>query len=202
MQLQSPPDQAIPMTLATLPDPDIPGNSCPRRTRFHLDVSLLAIEALNLDSSDAMLAAIRELQLQPLIKSRVALWRLRSTNPFRRFSQRRPLGLEEAKALVAIACHLTRQQTVVIRQLLLAYEQLRTQQLPVEQNLLLRRYLERFRSHFRSRMNLRRAGIAIYNSDQKLNELALTLLGQLLFCTGTAGMQRFWFSLFDGEAAS
>jgi len=24
-------------------------------------------------------------------------------------------------------------------------------------------------------------------------------LGQLLFCTGTAGMQRFWISLFDGE---
>ncbi|MEL6162516.1 MAG: DUF3038 domain-containing protein, partial [Cyanobacteria bacterium J06628_3] len=25
------------------------------------------------------------------------------------------------------------------------------------------------------------------------------LLAQLLFCTGTAGMQRFWISLFDGE---
>lgn len=201
MQLQSPPDQAVPMTLASLPDLDIPGNTCPRRTRFNIDVSLLAIEALNLDSSEAMLTAIQDLQLQSLIKSRVALWRLRSTNPFRRFSQRRPLGLEEAKALVAIACHLTRQQTALIRQLLLAYDQLRAQQLPIEQNILLARYLERFRSHFRSRMNLKRAGIATYNSDDSLNELALTLLGRLLFCTGTVGMQRFWVSLFDGEAA-
>jgi len=24
-------------------------------------------------------------------------------------------------------------------------------------------------------------------------------LSNLLFCTGTAGMQRFWVSLFDGE---
>lgn len=201
MQLQSPPDQAIPLTLASLPDPDIPGNTCPRRTRFHIDVSLLAIEALNLDSSEAMLTAIQDLQLQSLIKSRVSLWRLRSTNPFRRFSQRRPLGLEEAKALVAIACHLTRQQTALIRQLLLAYDQLQAQQLPIEQNMLLARYLERFRSHFRSRMNLKRAGIALYNADDNLNELALTLLGRLLFCTGTVGMQRFWVSLFDGEAA-
>jgi len=201
MQLQSPPDQAIPLTLASLPDPDIPGNTCPRRTRFQIDVSLLAIEALNLDSSEAMLTAIQDLQLQSLIKSRVSLWRLRSTNPFRRFSQRRPLGLEEAKALVAIACHLTRQQTALIRQLLLAYDQLRAQQLPIEQNMLLARYLERFRSHFRSRMNLKRAGIALYNADDNLNELALTLLGRLLFYTGTVGMQRFWVSLFDGEAA-
>jgi len=27
----------------------------------------------------------------------------------------------------------------------------------------------------------------------------LNLLSKLLFCTGTAGMQRFWVSLFDGE---
>lgn len=201
MQLQSPPDLAIPLTLASLPDPDIPGKTCPRRTRFNIDVSLLAIEALNLDSSEAMLTAVQELQLQSLINSRVSLWRLRSTNPFRRFSQRRPLGLEEAKALVVIACYLTRQQTALIRQLLLVYEQLRAQQLPIEQNLLLARYLERFRSHFRSRMNLKRAGLAPYASDDNLNELALTLLGRLLFCTGTAGMQRFWVSLFDGEAA-
>jgi hypothetical protein len=48
-------------------------------------------------------------------------------------------------------------------------------------------------------MNPRRAGVAIYNTNEKLNDLAMELLGELLFCTGTAGMQRLWFSLFDGE---
>ncbi|NET39147.1 MAG: DUF3038 domain-containing protein, partial [Cyanothece sp. SIO1E1] len=33
------------------------------------------------------------------------------------------------------------------------------------------------------------------------NQLALTLLRQLLFCTGTYGMKRIWSSLFDGEVA-
>jgi len=60
-------------------------------------------------------------------------------------------------------------------------------------------YLERFRAHFRARMNPRRAGVLAYTADEKLNELALSLLGKLLFCTGTFGMQRFWMSLFDGE---
>jgi hypothetical protein len=32
-------------------------------------------------------------------------------------------------------------------------------------------------------MNPRRAKVAIYSSDEKLNELALSLLSQLLFCT-------------------
>jgi hypothetical protein len=89
--------------------------------------------------------------------------------------------------------------TVLIRQLLLASQQLQEKQLPVEQHFRLSEYLERFRAHFRSRMNPRRAKVAAYSSNDKLNELALSLLTQLLFCTGTSGMQRFWISLFDGE---
>ncbi|WP_239651655.1 DUF3038 domain-containing protein [Neosynechococcus sphagnicola] len=60
-------------------------------------------------------------------------------------------------------------------------------------------YLERFRVHFNQRMNPRRSEIIALNSEDNLNQLALRLLGQLLFCTGTAGTQRFWVSLFDGE---
>jgi len=63
-------------------------------------------------------------------------------------------------------------------------------------------YLERFRVHFRSRMNPRRSTVVAYSSDDKLNALALDLLAKLLFCTGTAGMSRFWISLFDGEVES
>jgi hypothetical protein len=160
---------------------------------------LLAIEALDLGGSEAILSLVKELELQGIIQNRVALWRLRSTNPLRRYSQRQPLSLVEAKALVAIACHLARRLTVVIRQLLLAYQQLTEKQLSVEHHFRLYDYLERFRAHFRARMNPRRAGVLAYSSDEKLNELALSLLGKLLFCTGTFCMQRFWISLFDGE---
>jgi hypothetical protein len=48
-------------------------------------------------------------------------------------------------------------------------------------------------------MNPRRTKVAIYQDDDTLNQLAISLLGKLLFCTGTLGTQRLWMSLFDGE---
>lgn len=49
-------------------------------------------------------------------------------------------------------------------------------------------------------MNPKRSAVLAYtDSDDRLNELAINLLRQLLFCTGTSGTQRFWISLFDGE---
>lgn len=190
---------STPLILDNLPDPPLSTNGCPRRTRVQIDLILLAIEALELGGSEAMLAVVRELELQEIIKNRVVLWRLRCTNPLRRAYNRRPLKLTEAKALVVTVCHLARRLTVNIRQLLLAYQQLNEKQLPLEHNYRLSEYLERFRAHFRSRMNRRRAFVAIYNTDEKLNKLAIDLLSQLLFCTGTSGMLRFWSSLFDGE---
>jgi hypothetical protein len=199
MQLDSSPVQPLPLILDSLPNPAIEEGTSPRRTRFQIDLILLAIEALELGGSEAILAAAQELELQEIIKNRVNLWRMRSTNPLRRAHTRRPLSLIEAKALVVITCYLARRLTVVIRQLLLAYQQMHDKQIPLEQNLRLSNYLERFRAHFRSRMNPRRSGVIALNSNEKLDELALSLLEQLLFCTGTVGMQRFWVSLFDGE---
>lgn len=201
MPINSPPAQSNPLILDRLTDPLIPDHRCPPRTRQQIDLILLAIEALELGGSEAMLFAAKELELQDIIKNRVVLWRLRCTNPLRRSHTRRPMEVAEAKALVIIATHMARRMTVLIRQMLLAYQQLNEKQLPLENHFRLSEYLERFRAHFRSRMNPRRAKVAIYNSDEKLNELAISLLSQLLFCTGTSGMQRFWTSLFDGEVA-
>ncbi|BDA68496.1 hypothetical protein RIVM261_020570 [Rivularia sp. IAM M-261] len=188
------------MILDTLPEPAIEGQDCPRRTRLQIDLILLAIEALELGGSEAILAFAEELDLKGIIKDRVNLWRMRSSNPMRRAHIRRPLTIMEAKALVVIACYIARRLTVTIRQLLMIYQQMTDKQIPLEQNLRLSNYLERFRAHFKSRMNPRRtSGVLSVTSDEKLDELAIDLLGKLLFCTGTAGMQRFWISLFDGE---
>ena len=200
MSIDSLPAQSVPIILESLPDPPtIEAENCPRRARLQIDLILLAIEALDLGGSEAILTVAKDLDLQGIIKNRVVLWRMRSTNPLRRYSQRRTLSLVEAKALVVIACYLARRMTVLIRQLLLAYQQLSEKQLSVEHHFRLSEYLERFRKHFRSRMNPRRSGVVAYSSDERLNELAMSLLSKLLFCTGTAGMQRFWSSLFDGE---
>lgn len=192
------PVQPLPLILDSLPNPTLEERVCPQRTRSQIDLILLAIEALELGGSEAILATAQELELQEVVKNRVNLWRMRSTNPLRRSHTRRPLSLIEAKALVVITCYLARRLTVLIRQLLLAYQQMSDKQIPLEQNLRLSNYLERFKAHFKSRMNPRRSTVVAL-TDEKLDALALNLLEQLLFCTGTAGMQRFWISLFDGE---
>lgn len=86
-----------------------------------------------------------------------------------------------------------------MRQLNKEAQQLREQHLPLDKNPQLAFYLSRFRAHFRSRMNPRRSAVMVYDTDEKLDNLAVELLEKLLFCTGTAGLTRFWVSLFDGE---
>jgi Protein of unknown function (DUF3038) len=185
--------------LESLPTPKLAGNVCPRRTKVELDLMLLAIESVEAGSSEQILELVQELELTGIVKNRIVLWRMRSTNPMRRAHTRRNLSIDEAKALTAIACRLSNRLAVNIRQLLLAHQQLCEKQIPPEYNFRLSEYLDRFRAHFRSRMNPRRAKVTAYQDDDKLNELAVSLLNRLLFCTGTLGIERLWMSLFDGE---
>jgi Protein of unknown function (DUF3038) len=197
--INGPMSESLMGIIESLPHPGIAGDACPRRTKVELDLILLAIEAIESGSSEQMLQLAKELNLSEIIKNRIVLWRMRSTNPMRRAHTRRILSIKEAKALSAISCRLASRLAVPIRQLLQAEQQLSDKQIPPEYNFRLSEYLDRFRAHFRSRMNPRRAKVSIYQEDDKLNELAISLLTKLLFCTGTLGTQRLWMSLFDGE---
>ncbi len=188
--------------LNTLPDISLPSKGCSPYTQQQIDLLLLALEALELGASEQMLAMARQLGIDKIVKNRVNLWRLRCSNPWRRSYTRDYLSLEQAKALVIIAGYRAKDLMVIIRQLLVAEQQMRVKNLPVDNHFRLSEYLERFRAHFRSRMNSRRAKVSAYiASEEQLNELALSLLNKLLFCTGTRGLERVWFSLFDGEVA-
>lgn len=199
MQVDSPPAQSSPLILETLPNPSLPTPDCPRRVRVDLDLLMLAIEALDVAGSEALLKTVEQLALKAIISGRVKLWLIRGTNPMRRHSQRSPMSIDEAKALTVVVCFLAKRLTVLIRQLLLGYQQLSDKQLGLEHHFRLADYLQRFRSLFKARMNPQRAGVIAYSTDDKLNELAMMLLTRLLFCTGTQGPQRLWSSLFDGE---
>jgi Protein of unknown function (DUF3038) len=189
-----------PVILSSLPDIEIAGKTFSMHTQQQIDLILLALESLEVGGAEHMLALAKQLELQDIIKNRVVFWRLRCTNFWRRSYNRDNLSLDQAKALVIIASYRAKQLTVLIRQLLMAEEEMRKRGLPLRTNFLLSEYLERFRAHFHSRMNPRRAKITVYlASEPELDELAMSLLNKLLFCTGTKGIQRFWLSLFDGE---
>ncbi|GCE60775.1 MAG: DUF3038 domain-containing protein [Microcystis sp. 53598_E5] len=189
-----------PVILSVLPDFPIASQQCALHLQQHIDLMLLALESLEVGAGEALLALCKELGLDKIVKNRIIFWRLRCTNPWRISYTLDRLTLDQAKALVIIASYRAKPLAISIRQLLLARQQMESKGLPVDNNFLLSEYLERFRSNFRSRMNPRRAKVSVYLADENaLNELALSLLDRLLFCTGTTGMQRFWISLFDGE---
>ncbi|AGF52538.1 sll0413 [Synechocystis sp. PCC 6803] len=188
--------------LKTLPDFPLSNQRCASQLQQRLDLLLLAIEALDVGSASKMLASAESLGLQSIIPHALALWRLRCTNPWRRSYNRTLLTLDQAKALTAIAHYQAKPLNVTMRQLLIAERQMRAKQLPVGTNFLLSDYLDQFRSHFSSRMNPRRAKVSVLlASEPAMDDFALGLLNQLMFCTGTIGMERLWISLFDGEVA-
>ncbi len=200
MTNESPSHAPKPWLWDNLPNYPISARGCTPRTAQEIDLLLLALETLELGSAQRMLVTAKKLNLDDIVPSRVALWRLRCTNPWRKSYMRRYLEQDQAKALMIIAVIGARQITVFIRQLLLAEQQLREKDLPLQQNFRLNWYLGRFRAHFRGRMNPKRARVAEYlASPDQLDELALSLLKKLLFATGSAGAQRLWCSLFDGE---
>lgn len=195
-----PSPQTLPAVLSRLPD--IPGSitECSPRTQQEIDLLLLALEALQLGASESMLSTVKKLELEGIIPHRVGLWRIRCSNPWRRSYTRDYLALNEAKALVILIGDRAKELVVLIRQLLVVQQQMNAKKLPLDNHFRLSEYLERFRAHFKGRMNPRRTKVSLLlTSEAELNTLAMSLLEKLLFCTGTKGMERLWFSLFDGE---
>ena len=170
---------------------------CPRTVRMDIDHLLLAIEALDLEAVEVMLALIEQLGLEKTIPSRVAFWRLRNTNPLRRNYQRSSLDWDELKALVKIACVIAKQFDTGLRLLISTYQQVtegKIEALGLQQNqFFLEGYIDRFRSLYIGRM---RSPAPLNNEE--IGELALQQLTRLLISSGTAGEYRLWNSLFDG----
>ncbi|MGI0479647.1 DUF3038 domain-containing protein [Geminocystis sp. CENA526] len=193
-------NKSQPSILMTLPDFPLPSTSGMMRLQQHLDLLLLALEALQLGGSEYMLATASELGLKNIIKNRLSLWRLRCSNPWRKCYSRESLTLTQAKTMVFITAECAKKFTIPLRQLLVSVQQMKDKGMPLENNFRLSEYFTRFQAHFKSRMNPRRAKVSVYlSSPEQLNELALSLLEELLFCTGVRGKERFWISLFDGE---
>ncbi len=173
---------------------------CPRSVRMDIDHLLLAIEALDLEAVEVMLLLIEQLDLQKIIPSRVAFWRLRNTNPLRRNYQRASLSWDELRALVKMLCNLAVQLDTGLRLLISTHQQMtdgKIEALGLQQNqAFLENYLDRFTSLYIGRM---RSPSPL--TKDEIRELAMQLLTRLLLCSGIAGEYRLWNSLFDGAIA-
>ena len=161
--------------------------------KAHLDLILLALEALTGIGSEAMLQAASELNLEDVVSDRVSLWRLRQSNPQRKSSGgRKKLDVEEARALVLIICHLAQQHQELIRRAVALLEQMVEQNQEPYRVALLGDYLDSFSNTYEERMNL-----TDNVSPNMLSQLAFKLLIDLLFYSATNGHRRLWLALLD-----
>ena len=162
--------------------------------KAQLDLVLLALEALAGIGSDAMLQAATQLNLESKVPDRVALWRLRQSNPLRRSEGgRKKLDVEEARALVLIICYLAKQHQELIRRAVALLEQVAENHEPY-QVALLGDYLDAFSNTYQERME------DDETSTDILSRLALKLLIDLLFYSGPSGHRRLWLALIDRSA--
>lgn len=161
--------------------------------KTQLDLVLLALEALAGIGSEAMLQAAAQLNLESKVSDRVALWRLRQSNPLRKGEGgRKKLDVEEARALVFISCHLARQHQERIRRAVALLEQVSQNNEAPHKAALLGDYIDAFSNTYQERMeedtNL---------SADALAQLALKLLIDLLFYSSPGGHRRLWLALLD-----
>ena len=182
-----PDDRWNDLTLAQVPD-----NQQLENIKSHLDLILLALEAMAGISSEAMLQAAQELNLEGVVADRIGLWRLRQSNPLRKSAGgRKKLDIEEARSLVLIIAHLAKQHRELLRRAVALLEQMTAQNHPPYQTQLLGDYLDNFTNIYQERM------AATEISPDFLYQLAFKLLIDLLFYSANNGHRRLWLALLD-----
>ncbi|BAY18669.1 hypothetical protein NIES21_45210 [Anabaenopsis circularis NIES-21] len=161
--------------------------------KTQLDLVLLALESLTGIGSEAMLSAAVNLNLESRVPDRVALWRLRQSNPLRKGQGgRKKLDVEEARSLVLIICYLAKQHQELIRRAVGLLEQMAENNREPHQAALLGDYIDAFCNTYQERMEE-----DDQISTELLTHLALKLLVDLLFYSAPGGHRRLWLALID-----
>ncbi|MEH2193149.1 MAG: DUF3038 domain-containing protein [Nostoc sp.] len=161
--------------------------------KTQLDLVLLALETLTGIGSEAMLSAATDLNLESRVPDRVALWRLRQSNPLRKGQGgRKKLDVEEARSLVLIICYLAKQHQELIRRAVGLLEQMAENNREPHQAALLGDYIDAFCNIYQERMEEDEQ-----ISTDLLTNLALKLLVDLLFYSAPGGHRRLWLALID-----
>ena len=161
--------------------------------KTYLDLLILTLEAIANITSDRILQAAKELELESVINDRVVLWRLRQSNPLRNSSGgRKKLDVEEARSLVLIICYLAKQEAELLRRAVSLLEQVTEQNKPPHQTSLLGDYLDKFTNLYQERMVE-----TTENKPLNLQNIALKLLIDLLFYSGTNGHRLLWIAILE-----
>ncbi|MGK7931018.1 MAG: DUF3038 domain-containing protein [Microcystaceae cyanobacterium] len=161
--------------------------------KTHLDLILMALEALGHLGSDAMIQTAKKLHLEEIVGDRISLWRLRQSNPLRKSSGgRKKLDVDEARSLVLIISTLAQDNQELIRRAVMLLEQATLQHQEPHKSPILGDYLDQFTTLYQERLDESQQ-----RPVQDISRLALKLLIDLLFYSGNKGHRRLWLALLD-----
>ncbi|HEY9769046.1 MAG TPA: DUF3038 domain-containing protein [Coleofasciculaceae cyanobacterium] len=178
-------------------------NSQLDKIKYHLDLVLLALEAIADISSEAILQAAKDLNLESIIGDRGAwaapnrITDLETSEPKHTCSADKKLDLEVARSLALIICYLANQHQELLRRGVGLLEQATQQNKVPEQTALLSNYLERFINYYQARISNSQK-----ISPQTLSPLAWKLLIALLFYSGQNGPSLLGIAIFDAAGIS
>ncbi|CAN1208583.1 DUF3038 domain-containing protein [Tumidithrix helvetica PCC 7403] len=161
--------------------------------KAHLDLVLLALEALTGIGSEAMLQAAEDLGLHEVLSDRITLWRLRQASPLRKGKGgRKKLDVDEARAMTLISGYLAVKSQFGIRNAVAQLEKCTANKRPPYKEAILGDYLDQFNNLYQERMA---------EEDQlapdALQKLALKLLIDLLFYSSPTGSRHLWVALLE-----
>ena len=140
-----------------------------------------------------MVSAATNLNLESRVPERVALWRLRQSNPLRKGQGgRKKLDVEEAQSLVLIICYVAKQHQELIPRGVSLLEQMAATNREPHHAALLGDYIDAFCNTYQQRME--EDGKI---STDELTNLALKLLIDLLFYSSPNGYRRLCLALID-----
>jgi hypothetical protein len=162
-----------------------------RRGLERLDLLLLAVEALDLNGSEAMLWMCRHLGHGDLFPHRVVLWRKRCHNPLRRTTRRGELPVRESDALIDLVCAMADRLYPLLRQLLSGAE---PEQVNAHRWGL---FHGRLTSLVSERMNPRRSGVQRLLDPHRAGPIERQLVLALALASGPGGAARLRASLHD-----
>ena len=176
-----------------LSQPELTNDRQLKDIKSHLDLILLALEAMANISSESIVAAAKDLELESVLGDRLTLWRLRAANPHRQSSGgRKKLDVEEARSLVLIICYLAQKHQELLRRAVTLLEQAIEQNKPPYEISLLGNYLDRFINYYQERIT-----IDLKQKNEYLSNLAWKLLISLLFYSDKNGHRLLWIAIFD-----
>ncbi|WP_413677870.1 DUF3038 domain-containing protein [Prochlorococcus sp. MIT 0916] len=161
-------------------------NDAPKK----LDFLILVIETLQINATDSLLLKARNIGLPVDFSSRVQLWKIRCSNPFRKTYTFSTLSNDQINSLVELISSMAENLYPLIRQLLSSKE---SKALNQERWFL---FSTRLKSLIKARMNLQRSYISTILNDDS-NEFFRELLVILSLSCGRGGAYRLKASLYN-----